>query len=102
MFTGLITSTLNLIQMMSWKLSYDSYEETCIYNRFSIIAQDKSAVIVTHRLGSMKLADRILVMKEGKAVQLGTQEELMAREGEYKRLYQAQEQWYKSESGGAS
>lgn len=74
----------------------DPYEETRIYNRFAEIARDKSAVIVTHRLGSVKLADRILVMKDGEAVQMGTHEELIAREGEYKRLYEAQEQWYKS------
>lgn len=43
----------------------DPYEETRIYNRFAEIARDKTAVIVTHRLGSVKLADRILVMKEG-------------------------------------
>ncbi len=74
----------------------DPYEETRIYNRFAEIARDKSAVIVTHRLGSVKLADRILVMKDGEAVQMGTHEELIAREGGYKRLYEAQEQWYKS------
>ncbi len=74
----------------------DPYEETLVYNRFVEIARDKSAVIVTHRLGSVKLADRILVMKDGEVVQTGTHEELIAREGEYKRLYEAQEQWYKS------
>lgn len=72
----------------------DPYEETMIYNRFAEIARNKTAVIVTHRLGSVKLADRILVMKDGEAVQTGTHEELIAWEGEYKRLYEAQEQWY--------
>ena len=72
----------------------DPYEETRIYNRFAEIARNKSALIVTHRLGCVKLADRILVMSKGRAVQIGTHEELIAREGEYKRLYEAQEQWY--------
>ena len=76
----------------------DPYEETQIYNRFAQISRDKSAVIVTHRLGSVKLADRILVMKDGTAVQLGTHQELMTQEqGEYKRLYKAQEQWYQTD-----
>lgn len=72
----------------------DPYEETRIYNRFAEISRDKSTVIVTHRIGSVKLADRIVVMKAGEAVQIGTHEELLAQEGEYRRLYEAQEQWY--------
>lgn len=76
----------------------DPYEETRIYNQFARIAKEKSAVIVTHRLGSVKLADKILVMKDGTAVQLGTHEELIAVDGEYRRLYESQEQWYTDET----
>ncbi len=75
----------------------DPYEETRIYNRFAEISKDKSAIIVTHRLGSVKLADRIIVMKDGEVSQIGTHDELIALEGEYKRLYEAQEQWYKED-----
>ncbi len=73
----------------------DPYEETRVYNQFAEISKEKSAVIVTHRLGSVKLADRILVMKKGRICQMGTHQELMAQEGgEYKRLYESQERWY--------
>ncbi len=75
----------------------DPYEETRIYNRFAEISKDKSAIIVTHRLGSVKLADRIIVMKDGEVSQIGTHDELIVLEGEYKRLYEAQEQWYKED-----
>lgn len=84
----------NLIILDEPTAAIDPYEETRIYNRFAQMAKDKSALIVTHRLGSVKLADRILVMKDGQAVQLGTHEELIAEDGEYRRLYEAQEQWY--------
>lgn len=72
----------------------DPIEETRIYNQFAEIAKDKTAIIVTHRLGSVKLADRIAVMKEGKLVELGTHDVLLIQDGEYARLYKAQEQWY--------
>ncbi len=73
----------------------DPYEETRIYNQFAEISRDKTAVIVTHRRGSVRLADRIVVMKGGEIVQAGTHEELMGEaDGEYARLYRSQEQWY--------
>ena len=49
-----------------------------------LILDEPAAVIVTHRLGSVKLAARILVMKDGEAVQIGTHDELNAREGSTK------------------
>lgn len=73
----------------------DPLEEIKIYNRFAEISKNKTAIIVTHRLGSVKLADRILVMKQGKLVEQGTHAELLANKGEYSRLYKSQEQWYK-------
>ena len=72
----------------------DPIEETKVYNRFAEISKNKTAIIVTHRLGSVKMADRILVMKQGKLVEQGRHAELLAKEGEYARLYNSQEQWY--------
>lgn len=90
----------DLIMLDEPTAAIDPYEETRIYNQFAEISRDKSAVIVTHRLGSVKLADRIIVMKNGEVVQIGTHEELFAEEnGEYRRLYEAQEQWYQDEAG---
>lgn len=77
----------------------DPYEEMRVYNRFAELSRDKSAIIVTHRIGSVRLADRILVMQDGQGVQLGTHEELMREEGEYRRLWESQEQWYRENPG---
>lgn len=74
----------------------DPIEETRIYNDFAQISRNKIAIIVTHRLGSVKLADRIIVMKKGCLVEQGTHEELMSLQGEYTSLYKSQEQWYKN------
>ncbi len=72
----------------------DPFEETRIYNRFAEIARDKTAVIITHRLGSVRLADRIFVMEGGRLTESVTHEELLAKGGLYTRLYQTQEKWY--------
>ena len=73
----------------------DPIEETKIYDRFAEISKDKTAIIVTHRLGSVKLAGRILVMKDGRLVEQGKHIELITADSEYSRLYKSQEQWYK-------
>ena len=72
----------------------DPMEESRIYNRFAKMAERKTAIIVTHRLGSVKLADRVFVMKDGRLAEEGTHEELMELNGEYARLYRMQEKWY--------
>jgi ATP-binding cassette subfamily B protein len=73
----------------------DPIEETALYNRFAEMTKGRIAIIVTHRLGSVKLAGRILVMKRGRLVEQGTHAELIKAGGEYARLYAAQEQWYR-------
>ncbi|MDF2538736.1 MAG: hypothetical protein K0S76_1757 [Herbinix sp.] len=85
----------NFIVLDEPTAAIDPYEETKIYNRFAEISRNKSAVIVTHRLGSVKLADRIIVMKDAKIEEIGTHEELLKKGKEYTRLYKAQQQWYK-------
>lgn len=84
----------NLIVLDEPTAAIDPYEETRIYNRFAEISKDKSAIIVTHRLGSAKIADRIVVMKNGEIEETGTHNELIHSGKEYARLYTAQEQWY--------
>ncbi|WP_341348187.1 ABC transporter ATP-binding protein [Paenibacillus sp. FSL H3-0469] len=72
----------------------DPLEETRLYNDFAALCRDKTAILVSHRLGSVKLADRIIVMKDGRIVQDGTHEELMSTAGEYRTMYEAQRKWY--------
>jgi ATP-binding cassette subfamily B protein len=72
----------------------DPLEETRLYNEFVNICNGKTSVIVTHRLGSVKIADNIIVMKDGSIVEKGTHRELMALNGEYKRMFDIQSQWY--------
>lgn len=73
----------------------DPLIETEILQQFIEIAKDKTAIIISHRVGLCKLADRIVVMKEGQICEIGTHSELIQAGGEYTRLYMAQEQWYR-------
>ncbi len=72
----------------------DALEEKYIYEEFGKLCLNCTAIIVTHRLASAQIADRILVVKDGRIVQDGSHEELIAIEGEYKTMYELQRQWY--------
>jgi ATP-binding cassette subfamily B protein len=72
----------------------DPIEESNIFRLFSESARDKTAILVTHRLGSTKIADRILLMENGQICELGTHEQLIAQGGRYAKMYYEQASWY--------
>jgi len=72
----------------------DPIIESEILKEFILIAKGKTSIIISHRVGLCKEADKIIVMKDGAAVECGTHQELMGNAGEYRRLYTAQSQWY--------
>lgn len=72
----------------------DPVEETRLYRQFAEAAIGRTAVIVTHRLGSVRLADRILVLDNGKIAGIGTHEELLGACPIYQKMWEAQARYY--------
>ena len=72
----------------------DPRAEAEIYRQFKEMAEGKLVIMISHRLGSAKIADRIVVIDEGVIIEQGTHEELMTLKGQYEKMYNAQAQWY--------
>jgi ATP-binding cassette subfamily B protein len=72
----------------------DPLAELAIFARFAELAQGRTAVLISHRLGMARLADRVLVMAHGRVVEQGTHEALLRAGGAYAPLFRAQARWY--------
>jgi len=74
----------------------DAFAEAEVYKRFAELTEGKSTVFVTHRLSSVKMAQNILVLKDGALIESGDHSALMAQAGEYARMYTLQAERYAS------
>ena len=72
----------------------DPIEEARVYNEFAAITKGKIGIIITHRLGAAKIADRIVVLKNGEIENVGTHDYLLKNDMYYKQLYDKQAVWY--------
>ena len=74
--------------------SLDPKAEADVFRRFLAMASGRTTIVVSHRLGSARMCDRILVLKEGRLVEEGSHDELVDRNGEYARMWALQAGWY--------
>ena len=73
----------------------DAKAEAAVYEHFARMAEASTVLLISHRLGSCRIADRILVLRDGALVEQGTHAELLAADGEYAVLYRLQAAWYR-------
>jgi ABC-type multidrug transport system fused ATPase/permease subunit len=72
----------------------DPMAEVDIFRRFAQLAEGRTTLLVSHRLGMARLADRIIVIDNGRVIEDGTHDQLRAGNGRYARMWEMQARWY--------
>ncbi|MEG0084875.1 MAG: ABC transporter ATP-binding protein, partial [Niameybacter sp.] len=75
--------------------SIDPLEEMRLLGQFKNIVQGKTALLISHRIGFARMADRICIMENGHIVEDGTHDTLLQLKGNYYTLFMAQQELYK-------
>ncbi|CAN7287220.1 ABC transporter ATP-binding protein [Devosia sp. LjRoot16] len=73
----------------------DARAEAEVFTRFKNLAEGTTAVLISHRFSTVRMADRIVVLADGKVEEQGTHAELMANGGRYAELFELQAQGYR-------
>ena len=68
----------------------DALKEQELYERFATLTEDRTVVFISHRFSTVRMADVIVVLDDGRVVESGSHDELIALAGKYARMYRVQ------------
>lgn len=75
----------------------DPIAENEMYQTYHDFSGEKTSLFISHRLSSTRFCDRVCFLKDGKITEMGTHEVLMAKHGDYAKMFQIQSQYYQEE-----
>lgn len=76
----------------------DPIAENEIYTQFKNMVSDKTAILITHRLSAVQLADKIAVFENGNIIEYGTHKQLYKNGGKYTEMFNKQAQFYRDDN----
>lgn len=76
----------------------DPIAESKMYESFFEVMRERGSIMISHRLASAKMADKIIVLKDGQVMETGSHDELMKRQGLYYDMYTQQSAWYQAKA----
>ena len=73
----------------------DAFAERDVFSRFAELTSDRTAIFISHRFSTVRMADHILVLQQGELVEQGGHEQLMAQDGRYAQMFNTQAKQYR-------
>ncbi len=73
----------------------DAFAERDVFSRFAELTSDRTAIFISHRFSTVRMADHILVLHQGELVEQGSHEQLLAQNGRYAQMFNTQAKQYR-------
>jgi len=73
----------------------DAEAEAEVFQRFRSLAENRLGIVISHRFSTVRMADQIIVLADGRVIEHGTHDELMMNKGRYARLFNLQAEGYR-------
>lgn len=93
---ALFSSERKLLVLDEPTSAMDPRVEADLFSKFNKLTKDRTSIIITHRMGSVKNVDRVIVLKNGKLIEQDSPDQLLKKKGEFYELHRIQTDLYKN------